>query len=143
MSRYRSGPVWVTRDGRGLSGRLRSPRWCATCCAGRGCEPELGERAHQRENKWRAARYGKDAIIIRNRRRRRTAGREDLDELLPMLHRSRRRWTAPRSWRTSGDIVARGASCQRQLRVAAANDGSLKAVVSSLVRELCDGPVGS
>ena len=110
---------------------------------GSGCEPELGERAHQRENKWRAARYGKDAIIIRNRRRRRTAGREDLDELLPMLHRSRRRWTAPRSWRTSGDIVARGASCQRQLRVAAANDGSLKAVVSSLVRELRDGLVGS
>ena len=64
---------------------VRRPRWCATCCAGRGCEPELGERAHQRENKWRAARYGKDAIIIRNRRRRRTAGPEDLDELLPML----------------------------------------------------------
>ena len=41
-------------------------------------------------------------------------------------HRSRRRWTAPRSWRTSGDIVARGASYQRQLRVAAANDGSLR-----------------
>ena len=52
---------------------------------GSGCEPELGERAHQPENKWRAARYGKDAIIIRNRRRRRTAGPEDLDELLPML----------------------------------------------------------
>ena len=34
------------------------------------------------------------------------------------------------------DIVARGASYQRQLLVAAANDGSLKAVVSSLVREL-------
>jgi carboxylate-amine ligase len=37
------------------------------------------------------------------------------------------------------DIIDGGASYQRQLRVAAANDGSLKAVVSSLVRELRDG----
>jgi carboxylate-amine ligase len=34
------------------------------------------------------------------------------------------------------EIVDRGASYQRQLRVAAAHGGSLKAVVSSLVREL-------
>ncbi|HWS32420.1 MAG TPA: hypothetical protein VN408_06720 [Actinoplanes sp.] len=34
------------------------------------------------------------------------------------------------------DIVSRGASYQRQLRTAAANNGSLKAVVSSLVREM-------
>jgi carboxylate-amine ligase len=34
------------------------------------------------------------------------------------------------------DIAAAGASYQRQLRVAAAHGGSLKAVVSSLVREL-------
>ena len=41
-------------------------------------------------------------------------------------------------------ILERGAGYQRQLAVAAANGGSLKAVVASLVSELRDGlaPVG-
>ena len=92
-----------------------------------------------RENKWRAARYGLDAIIIND-----ASGNERFvtDDLLALLDR-----LAPISERLGcADeldgirmILDRGASYQRQRAVAAANAGSLKAVVSSLVSELRDG----
>jgi carboxylate-amine ligase len=92
-----------------------------------------------RENKWRAARYGMEAIIIRN-----AAGDErlvtsDLDQLLPTLAPVADALGCPGQLEDIRAIVERGASYQRQLGIAAANDGSLKAVVSSLVRELRDG----
>jgi carboxylate-amine ligase len=92
-----------------------------------------------RENKWRAARYGMDAIIIQN-----VAGDErlvakDLDELLPALAPVASSLGCEAELNHVNDIVAGGVSYQRQLRVAAANEGSLKAVVSSLVRELREG----
>ncbi len=92
-----------------------------------------------RENKWRAARYGMDAIIIQNSAGDERLVTEDLDELLPSLAPVARDLQCPAELDDVLDIVARGASYQRQLRVAAENDGSLKAVVSSLVRELRDG----
>ncbi len=92
-----------------------------------------------RENKWRAARYGMEAIVIQD-----SAGNEGLvtDDLLAILDR-----LEPIAARLGcldelmgvGDILNRGASYQRQLAVAAENDGSLKAVVASLVAELRDG----
>ncbi len=92
-----------------------------------------------RENKWRAARYGMDAIIIQN-----AAGDEQLvaDDLLALLTR-----LEPIASRLGcldelmglSTILDRGASYQRQLAVAAANDGNLRSVVSSLVAELRDG----
>jgi carboxylate-amine ligase len=92
-----------------------------------------------RENKWRAARYGMDTIIIRN-----AAGDErlvtsDLDQLLPTLAPVADALGCPAQLEDIRAIVERGASYQRQLGIAAANDGSLKAVVSSLVRELREG----
>jgi carboxylate-amine ligase len=92
-----------------------------------------------RENKWRAARYGMDTIIIRN-----AAGDErlvtsDLDQLLPTLAPVADALGCPGQLEDIRAIVERGASYQRQLGIAAANDGSLKAVVSSLVRELREG----
>jgi carboxylate-amine ligase len=95
-----------------------------------------------RENKWRAARYGMDAIIIQN-----SAGDErlvtkDLNELLPTLAPVAESLDCSTQLEDLRDIIDRGASYQRQLRVAAANDGSLKAVVSSLVRELREGQPG-
>ncbi|HYN71584.1 MAG TPA: glutamate--cysteine ligase [Nakamurella sp.] len=92
-----------------------------------------------RENKWRGARYGMDAIVIQNAAGDERLVTEDLDELLPMLALVAQALDCTAELENLRDIVARGASYQRQLRVAAANDGSLKAVVSSLVRELREG----
>lgn len=92
-----------------------------------------------RENKWRAARYGLEAIIIQN-----AAGDErlvttDLAELVPRLAPVAEALDCAAELERLRDIVDGGASYQRQLRVAAAHHGSLKAVVSSLVRELREG----
>jgi carboxylate-amine ligase len=92
-----------------------------------------------RENKWRAARYGMEAIIIQDR-----AGNENLvtDDLRDILERltpiAERLGCLDELWSVQG-ILDRGASYQRQLRVAAENGGSLRAVVASLVAELRDG----
>ena len=96
-----------------------------------------------RENKWRAARYGMDAIIIQNAGGDERLVGEDLDELLPALGQIAQDLRCTAELESIRDIVDGGASYQRQLRVAADNDGSLKAVVSSLVRELREGrPTG-
>jgi carboxylate-amine ligase len=92
-----------------------------------------------RENKWRAARYGMDAIIIQNRAGDERLVTKDLDQLLPVLVPIAEALGCSAELAHLGDIVDHGASYQRQLRVAAANEGSLKAVVASLVRELKDG----
>ena len=92
-----------------------------------------------RENKWRAARYGMDAIIIRNAAGDERLVTDDLDELLPTLAPIAESLGCTPQLEDLRDIAGRGASYQRQLRVAAANNGSLKAVVSSLVRELREG----
>ena len=92
-----------------------------------------------RENKWRAARYGMDAIVIQNAAGDERLVTDDLDELLLALAPVAEALDCTAELRNVRDIVHRGASYQRQLRIAAANDGSLKAVVSSLTRELREG----
>jgi carboxylate-amine ligase len=92
-----------------------------------------------RENKWRAARYGMDAILIRNAAGDERLVTEDLDRLLPSLAPIAEALGCPEELESLRDITVHGASYQRQLRVAAANGGSLKAVVSALVRELREG----
>ncbi|WP_306207142.1 glutamate--cysteine ligase [Actinoplanes sp. RD1] len=92
-----------------------------------------------RENKWRTARYGMDAIIIRNAAGDEELVTKDLEELLPALAPVAEALGCTAELAGVRDIVTHGASYQRQLRVAAASDGSLKAVVSSLVRELREG----
>src|SRR5690242_12078380 len=92
-----------------------------------------------RENKWRAARYGMDAIVIRNAAGDERLVTEDLDRLLPTLAPVAEALGCPEELASLRDIAVHGASYQRQLRVAAANGGSLKAVVSALVRELREG----
>ena len=92
-----------------------------------------------RENKWRAARYGMDAIIIRNASGDERLVTKDLDRLVPALEPIAESLGCAAELESLLDFADQGASYQRQLRVAAANDGSLKAVVSSLVRELREG----
>jgi carboxylate-amine ligase len=92
-----------------------------------------------RENKWRTARYGMDAIIIQNEAGDERLVTKDLDELLPTLAPVAEALDCTTELEHLRDLAEQGASYQRQLRVAAATGGSLKAVVSSLVRELREG----
>ncbi|MFT4028653.1 MAG: glutamate--cysteine ligase [Protaetiibacter sp.] len=90
---------------------------------------------YHRENKWRAARYGLDAEIIVDRtgveRPVRAHLEETLDELLPIADELGCR-SELEGVRTT---LERGASYQRQLRVADDAGGELRAVTAHLIRE--------
>ena len=95
---------------------------------------------HVQENKWRAARYGMEAIIILD-----AAGREQLvtDHLLETLNRLEpvaARLGCPDELADVEKIIRRGAGYQRQRRVAAEHGGDLRAVVLDLVKQMRDGP---
>lgn len=92
-----------------------------------------------RENKWRAARYGMETILIRN-----AAGDErlmidDLAELLETLRPVAERLGCAAELDDVRIILERGASYQRQLRVAQSRDGDARAVVGALAAELRAG----
>ncbi|MDR3201753.1 MAG: glutamate--cysteine ligase [Bifidobacteriaceae bacterium] len=91
------------------------------------------------ENKWRAARYGMDAIIILD-----AEGDERLvtDELGPLLDRLEpvaARLGCVAELRGIEQIIRRGASYQRQRAVARRNGGDLRPVVDALVAEMRAG----
>ena len=92
-----------------------------------------------RENKWRAARYGLDAEVITD-----VAGTErlvtdDLRELLTTLAPVADRLGCAVELQQVRETLDSGASYQRQLRVAEAAGGDLRAVVAHLAHELRDG----
>jgi carboxylate-amine ligase len=89
-----------------------------------------------RENKWRAARYGMDAIVICNRAGDERLVTEDLADLLATLEPVAADLGCWQELSGIGDIIAGGASYQRQLSVLERHRGNLRAVVDSLVREL-------
>ncbi|MCO4256724.1 glutamate--cysteine ligase [Pseudarthrobacter cellobiosi] len=97
---------------------------------------------HVQENKWRAARYGMEAIIILD-----AAGNEQLvtDHLLETLNRLEpvaAKLGCPDELADVEKIIRRGAGYQRQRRVAAAHGGDLQAVVLDLVKQMRNGPTG-
>ncbi|PVG81771.1 glutamate--cysteine ligase [Nocardioides gansuensis] len=91
---------------------------------------------HVQENKWRAARYGLDAIVILDTKSRERLVTDDLDDLLERLEPVARRLDCESELRTVADIPRRGASYQRQRQVAHESGGDLVAVVDSVVSEL-------
>ncbi|WP_458115421.1 glutamate--cysteine ligase [Arthrobacter sp. D2-10] len=98
---------------------------------------------HVQENKWRAARYGLDAIIILD-----AAGTERLvtEHLMDELNRLEpvaAKLGCSEELADVEKILKRGAGYQRQRRVAAENNGDLSAVVLDLVRQLREGPTPS
>lgn len=93
---------------------------------------------HVQENKWRAARYGLDAIVILDAGSRERLVTDDLDDLLEQLSPVARRLGCEEELRSVADIARRGASYQRQRAVAKEAGGDLTAVVDSVVRELRD-----
>jgi glutamate---cysteine ligase / carboxylate-amine ligase len=91
---------------------------------------------HVQENKWRAARYGLDAIVILDADSNERLVTDDLDDLLERLTPVSRRLGCEDELRSVSDIVTGGASYQRQRAVAERTGGDLVAVVDSVVREL-------
>jgi carboxylate-amine ligase len=103
---------------------------------------EAGERLpvlepwHVQENKWRAARYGVDAWVITDADSNERLLLDDLADLVERLTPVARRLRCERELAAVLDIADRGASYQRQRRVAEQSGGDLVAVVDSVVREL-------
>ena len=91
---------------------------------------------HVQENKWRAARYGLDAWIILDDKSNERLLLEDLEELLDTLAPVARRLGCEDDLALVRTIPERGASYQRQRRIAERTHGDLVAVVDSVVREL-------
>ncbi len=91
---------------------------------------------HVQENKWRAARYGLDAIVILDEKCRERLVTDDLDDLLERLSPTARRLDCEAELRAVAEIPRRGASYHRQRAIAAASGGDLVAVVESVVNEL-------
>jgi glutamate---cysteine ligase / carboxylate-amine ligase len=91
---------------------------------------------HVQENKWRAARYGLDAIIILDASSSEALVTDSLAALLERLAPVADRLGCAAELAAVWSIVERGASYQRQRRVASASSFDLVAVVDSVVREL-------
>ncbi len=93
-----------------------------------------------RENKWRAARYGLDAeIVVDDRGHSVRPVKEAILDLAEDLEPIARKLGCAEELMQVERILERGASYQRQRAVAEANDGDLKAVVDSLLREMDQG----
>jgi len=91
---------------------------------------------HSQENKWRAARYGLDAIVILDADSNERLVTEDLDDVLTRLEPVAKSLHCVDELAAVADIPRRGASYQRQRRIAEEHDGDLRAVVDALVGEL-------
>lgn len=91
---------------------------------------------HVQENKWRAARYGLDAIIILDADSNERLMTEDLDDLLNRLEPVAASLHCSDELAAVADIPRRGGSYQRQRRIAEQHGGDLRPVVDALIAEL-------
>ncbi|WP_028280872.1 glutamate--cysteine ligase [Arthrobacter sp. H5] len=91
---------------------------------------------HVQENKWRAARYGLDAIIILDAAGNERLVTEHLMEVLNRLEPVAAKLGCSNELADVEKILQRGAGYQRQRRVAAENNGDLSAVVLDMVQQL-------
>jgi glutamate---cysteine ligase / carboxylate-amine ligase len=91
---------------------------------------------HVQENKWRAARYGLDAVIILDADSNERLVTEDLVDVVTRLEPVAKSLGCSTELAAVFDICRDGASYQRQRRVAEEHDGDLRAVVDALVAEL-------
>lgn len=90
---------------------------------------------HVQENKWRAARYGLDAVIIQDADSNERLVTDDLDDVLNRLEPVAASLGCAGELAAVADIAHHGASYQRQRQVAENNDGDLRAVVDALIAE--------
>jgi carboxylate-amine ligase len=92
-----------------------------------------------RENKWRAARYGLDADIVVDEKGTVRPVRQAILDLVEDLTPTAKRLGCAAELADVERVLAVGASYQRQRAVAAADGGSLQAVVDSLLAEMRHG----
>lgn len=93
-----------------------------------------------RENKWRAARYGTQARVIVDSDGTQRPVSEHLRETIDALADVAGDLHCAREFAGVGTILDEGGSSARQLLVADAADGDLRAVVHHLIREFRAGP---
>jgi len=93
---------------------------------------------HHQENKWRAARYGLDAIVITSAGNEERLVTDDLADLLERLAPVAERLGCSEELASVADIPRLGASYQRQRAVAAEHPDDLVSVVDAVVTELRD-----
>lgn len=91
---------------------------------------------HVQENKWRAARYGVDAIVILDADSNERLVTDDLADLIPQLEPTAARLGCTTELASVLDLLDRGPSYVRQRAVAERTGGDLVAVVDSVVTEL-------
>lgn len=92
-----------------------------------------------RENKWRSARYGMDAVIIIDTHGTQSPVREELRAMVARLEPIAERLGCLEELQGVSTIMELGASYQRQLAIADMNGGDLKSVIASLVGEMKTG----
>jgi carboxylate-amine ligase len=90
-----------------------------------------------RDNKWRATRYGLDAIVITNAAGATAPLRDELYELFRMLQPVAERLGCASELQVVNEVLERGASYERQRAVMAAG-GRLTNVVDALVTEFAE-----
>ena len=91
------------------------------------------------DNKWRATRYGLDAIVITDDAgRRRHPLRDEIFELLRDLEPVAWRLGCPEELAVASEVLEAGASCDRQRAVWAAAEDDLACVVDALVTEFAE-----
>ncbi|MEO5992205.1 MAG: glutamate--cysteine ligase [Arthrobacter sp.] len=95
---------------------------------------------HVQENKWRAARYGLDAIIILDAEGNEQLVTDHIRETVARLRPVAEKLGCAAELADVLKIVERGAGYQRQRRVAAEHGGDLRAVVLDLVQQMRQGP---
>ncbi|MCT2021269.1 glutamate--cysteine ligase [Kocuria marina] len=88
---------------------------------------------HHQENKWRAARYGLEAVVIRDARNRERLVTEDLADLLTDLEPLADELGCTRELAHVETMMSGAVGYQRQRRVARENGGDLRAVVMDIV----------
>ncbi|QCB96780.1 glutamate--cysteine ligase [Arthrobacter sp. PAMC25564] len=95
---------------------------------------------HVQENKWRAARYGLDAIIILDAEGNEQLVTDHIRETVARLEPVAVKLGCSAELADVLKIIERGAGYQRQRRVAAEHGGDLRAVVLDLVQQMRKGP---
>lgn len=98
---------------------------------------------YHRENKWRAARYGLDARLIVDAAGTQRPVRDHIAEVLDELAPVAVELGCVREFGSISTILGEGASYERQLTIANATGGDLRAVVQHLIREFRSGPEAS
>jgi len=90
-----------------------------------------------RDNKWRATRYGLDAIVITDDRGNTTPLRDDLYELIRELEPVADRLGCAEHLKVAGEVLDQGAPYERQ-RAIRAEGGTLEDLVGAAVIELAE-----